>query len=101
MSEKLTLDKLKVKDVPSIHALGLAGAEALKAYGMAVFMPDVLGQIHVVTPSFVTVNESPRVPDSDLDEIGEDSAIQVMTAQGDKEDTIVNYLRGRATRKGN
>ena len=96
--EPLTLDKLLVKDVPSLHALGIAGAEALRHGKVAVFMVDVLGRVQVMSANAVEIKDVPRVPDSDLDRIPEEKAIQVMLAQGDSEGTIVLYLQGRATR---
>jgi len=94
--QELTLDKLSAGDRPSILALGVAAAESLKQASLAVFMVDVLGRVQILPPTSVTVKVPARVKDAELDELTEDSAIHIMTAQGDGDDSIMEYLHRRA-----
>jgi hypothetical protein len=93
--QELTIDKLSAGDRPSILALGVAAAESLKQASIAVFMVDVLGRVQILPPNSITVKIPARVKTAELDSLDEASAINIMTAQGDGDDSIVEYLRHR------
>ena len=93
--QELTIDKLSAGDRPSILALGVAAAESLKQVSIAVFMVDVLGRVQILPPTSVMVKIPARVKDAELDSLDETSAINIMTAQGDGDDSIMEYLRHR------
>jgi hypothetical protein len=97
--QELQLEKLASGDRPSIIALGIAGAESLKQTKMAVFMVDVLGRVHVMPPTAVQVTLPARVLESELDAMDEERSLDVMLAQGDDEEAILAYLRGRRGRE--
>jgi hypothetical protein len=96
----LLFDKLVSGDRPSILALGLYGAESIKQSRMAVFMVDVLGRIRLMPLSSVVVKSSPRIDDAELDSMTEDDALAVLIEQGDHDNVILKYLKGRTEREG-
>lgn len=97
-AEHLVLDKLASGDRPAICAAGLIAAEALKRYGMAVFMTDVLGRVHVVPNAAVQVLRKPRLAEEELDLLEESEAIALLLKQEDSEDSVVSYLHRRNVR---
>lgn len=96
--QDLYVDKLASGDRPSIYALGLFGADSLKKAHVAVFMVDILGRVHIMSPDSVQVLQRARVPDEDLDTLSEEEAIHVLLEQGDAEEAIIEYLKGREVR---
>lgn len=98
--EELLLDKLASGDRPSIVAAGIVAGQALKEHGVAVLMTDVLGRVHIMPASWVSVKQRPRLSDAELDALEEDEALQLMAKQGDDEGVILAYLRRRATSRG-
>lgn len=93
--EELTVDKLASGDRPSIYALGLVGAQAIREGGIAVFMTDILGRVQLMSPEAIKIVSKPRITDKELDSLSEDEAIQILTAQEDSEETILSYLKER------
>lgn len=98
--QELRYERLVSGDRPSILALGVYGAESIKKTRQAVFVVDVLGRVQILPPSAVQILTPAKVKESELDELSEDQAIAVMTAQGDNEDAIIAYLSGRKARGG-
>ena len=98
--EDLILDKLVSGDRPSIYATGITAAAALKASGVAVFMTDVLGRVHLVPATAVVITFKPRLSDEELATFGETEAIELLTKQGTPETEIVEYLRRRDANGG-
>ena len=98
--QELRYEKLVSGDRPSILALGVYGAESIRKSKQAFFVVDVLGRVQILPPSAVQVLAPPKVRESDLDQLSEDQAIAVMTAQEDSEDAIITYLAGRKARGG-
>jgi hypothetical protein len=99
VEQELLYDRLVSGDRPSILALGVTGAAAIKRVRMAVFVVDELGRVHLLGPSAVQILQPPRISDEDLDTLDEDSAINVLTRQRDSEEAIIGYLRRRNERK--
>ena len=94
--EDLVLDKLVSGDRPSLYAAGMVAAQSLKEVGIAVFMLDVLGRVHLVPPQFVEVARKPRLKDDELHELAEDEAMALLIKQQDSEDSILAYMARRA-----
>ncbi len=99
--EDLRVEKLISGDRPSIVTLGVNGAHAIRKHGMAVFVADVLGRVHLMSPSAITIVQRPRVSDEDLDNLPEDAAISALLAQGDDEAKVIAYLKRREERRPN
>lgn len=99
-TESLHVEKLVSGDRPSIYALGVFGAHALRQFSVAVFMVDVLGHVHLMPPDAVSVAKMPRVSDEELDLMSEEAAINVMIKQEDAEATIISYLKRRSEKEG-
>ena len=99
VEQELRIEKLTSGDRPSVLALGVFGAEALKKTKLAVFMVDVLGRVHLVPPSAIQVLQKPLVSQQELDAFDEETAIKVLLAQESSEEEIMKYLRGRKTRE--
>jgi hypothetical protein len=100
MEEDLSLDKLASGDRPSIYAVGITAAAALKANGVAVLMLDVLGRVHLVPAAAITTNFKPRLSDEELSSFDESEAIELLTKQGTSETEIIDYLRRRDLKGG-
>jgi 2-phosphoglycerate kinase len=98
VEEPLLLERLAEGHRPSIVMLGMVGAQALKAYGTAVLMTDLLGRVYLMPSDSVRVLTRPRVSEEDLDALEESDAIRVLCDQGDSEDAILEYLKRRASR---
>lgn len=98
VEQELRFEKLVSGDRPSVLALGIFGAEALKKTQMAVFLVDVLGRVHLAPPEAVKVLMPPRISEDILDSLEEDKALEVLIAQGDTEEQILDYIRGRKGR---
>jgi hypothetical protein len=94
--EDLVLDKLVSGDRPSLYATGMVGAQSLKEAGIAVFMLDVLGRVHLVPPQFVEVKRRPRLRDEELHALDENDAMELLLKQEDSEDSILAYMARRA-----
>jgi hypothetical protein len=92
----LDLDRLVSGDRPSLYITGMAAAQALKESGIAVFMVDVLGRVHLLPASFVDVQKKPRLEDEELNRRPEEEALRLLMAQGDDEASIIAYLARRA-----
>lgn len=88
-------ERLVSGDQPSIMAAGIYAAASIRKMGMAVLMVDALGRIHTMPPESVKILERPRVKDDELDLMDEDTAIEVMVAQEDREEAILAYLNRR------
>lgn len=99
MEQELVLDKLTSGDRPSIYAVGVVASEALKRSGMAVFMTDVIGRVHLVPNAAVQIHKKPRLTDEELDSLEESDAINLLMKQEDGEEEIVSYLRRRDVRR--
>lgn len=95
VEQDMRIEKVVSGDRPSVLALGLAAAEALKRERMAVFMVDVLGRVCLMPAASVQVLTTPQVHDGELDAMSEDDAIQVMLAQGSGDSEVVQYLKRR------
>jgi hypothetical protein len=91
----ITLDKLISGDRDAIYGVGIFAATALKTFGFAAIAPDVLGRMHVLGPEHVHVLSRPRILDHELDELDEEEAINIMIAQEDSEQSIMQYLKRR------
>jgi hypothetical protein len=96
--EQLVLDKLAAGDRPSIYIAGVVAAEALKKFGMAVLMTDVLGRVHLVPNAAVKVLKKPRLSEDELNDLEESEAINIMLKQEDTEDSVIAYLHRRTVR---
>ena len=94
--EDLVLDKLASGDRPSVYAAGIVAAKALQTAGVAVLMTDVLGRVHLVPAQFIEVKQRPKLQDEDLSSFSEDEALQLLVAQGESEDAVLQYLQRRA-----
>jgi hypothetical protein len=99
--EPLQMERLLSGDRPSIITLGAHGAHALRQHKLAVFAVDVVGRVHMLPPSAVKLLAPPRVQDSELDEMTEDEAIDIMASQSDPEEAILKYLTERKGRESN
>lgn len=95
IQEELSLDKLSSGDRPSIYVLGMAASQALKQTKTAVLMVDALGRVRLMPPESVKVLKVPRIEDAELDALDEDQAIHLLSAQGDTEAMILEYLSRR------
>jgi hypothetical protein len=95
--EDLLLDKLAAGDRPAVYAAGLVCARSLRETGIAVFMPDVLGRVHLLPMEVLEIKQRPRIGDGELHKMPEDLALQVLVKQGESEDHIVEYLKRRAS----
>lgn len=93
--ETLDIDKLVSGDVPSLLVVGTLAADSFRKHGAAFFAADVLGRVHVLHPSSVTVTRQPRVIDPELDTLPVDEALDVMVRQGDSSETMTKYLARR------
>lgn len=100
IEEELTFDKLSSGDRPSIMALGLATSQYLKQTKMAVIMVDVRGRVRLMPMNSVKILSPPRLSDDELNEVDEEQAIEAMVAQGDPEQTILEYMSRRKAAKG-
>jgi hypothetical protein len=94
-SEELLLDKLASGDRPALYATGMVAAQALKTAGVAVFMLDVLGRVHLMPAQFVEVKRRPKLSDDELNLFTEDEALTLLLKQGEEEDAIVKYMQRR------
>lgn len=94
-SEDLILDKLVSGDRPSLYAAGMVASQALKTSGVAVFMLDVLGRVHLMPAEFVEVKRKPKLAEAELDMFTEDEALSLLLKQGEDEDAIVKYMQRR------
>lgn len=99
-SEDLILDKLASGDRPSLYAAGMVAAQALKHSGVAVFMVDVLGRIHCLPETFVDIKRKPKLTDEELNAFSEDEALTLLLKQGEEEESILGYLKRRASHEG-
>lgn len=95
IQEELSLDKLSSGDRPSIYVLGLAASQALKQTKFAVLMVDCLGRVRLMPPDAVVVVRGPRIEEEELNALDEDQAIHLLSAQGDTEAMIMEYLSRR------
>jgi hypothetical protein len=95
--EDLLLDKLASGDRPSVYAAGLVAARALKETGIAVLMTDVLGRVHLLPDAVIEVKRRPQVTDSELNQMSEDDALQILVRQNETEETIMAYLKRRVS----
>lgn len=99
-TQDLRMELLISGDRPSIYALGIYGAHSLRQAGVAVFMADVLGRVHIMPQGSVQILAKPRVMDEDLNLLAEEDAINAMLAQGDGEEAIIDYLKRRPAAAG-
>lgn len=97
--EDLVLDKLASGDRPSLYATGMVAAQALKDGGIAVFMLDVLGRVHLVPAQFIEVKRTPKLREEELNELEEDDALALLVKQGETEDAILSYMKRRVAAK--
>lgn len=93
--EVLLADRLCSGDRPSVFIAGMAIAQALKKNKLAVMAINALGQVVIMPPGSIKVLAKPRVKDSDLNELDEDAAIQVMIQEERSEEEMVAYLKTR------
>lgn len=100
IEEELMLDKVSSGDRPSILALGLAASQSLKLMKVAVLMVDARGRVRLMPIESVSVLKPPRIEDNELNEMEEEEAIETLVAQGDSEQTILEYLTRRKAAKG-
>lgn len=100
IEEDLMLDKVSSGDRPSLLALGMAAGQSLKMTKMAVLMVDVKGRVRLMPLETVKVFHPPRIEDDELNELEEEEAIELMVAQGDQEQTILEYITRRKAVKG-
>jgi len=85
-------------DHPACLAVGIYAAKSIRLTGAAIFMVDVLGRVRIMPKEAIQILARPRIEDSELDTMSEEVAIDTMVTQGDSEDTIVTYLKGRKGR---
>jgi hypothetical protein len=97
-TEDLSIEKISSGDRPSLYALGLAAAEALKQARTAVLMVDVLGRVRLMPQEAVKVLHPPKIEDEDLDLLSEEEAIDLLVVQGDSEQMILEYVTRRKTK---
>lgn len=95
IQEELSLDKLVSGDRPSLYALGFATSQALKQMRSAVLMVDALGRVRLMPKESVSILVMPRIEDEELNSLDEDQAIHLLSAQGDTEAMILEYLSRR------
>jgi|SRR6267154_1955503 len=100
IEEDLLLDKVSSGDRPSLLALGMAAGQSLKMTKMAVLMVDVKGRVRLMPLDSVKVLHQPRLDDAELHEMEEEEAIEALVAQGDPEQTILEYMSRRKAAKG-
>lgn len=98
VNEDLSLEKVSSGDRPSLYALGMAAAQALKQTKKAVFMVDVLGRIRIMPNEAIGECRSPKIEEEELNSMEEHTAVEVLVAQGDTEETILQYLSRRAAK---
>jgi hypothetical protein len=98
--KELHINDLVLPEQSIVAALGLMTIEALKKWKQAVFAVDVLGRVQILRPEAVTIKDPPKVRPGELDQMDEEMAIQVMLAQNDPEQVIVEYLRARENKRG-
>jgi hypothetical protein len=96
--ETLTVDPLLAGDRPSLLVMGMVVARAMKKFGQACIVTDVLGRIVVMPKEAVTLLAKPLLKDEDLDTFDEDEAIALMVQEGREEKDILMYLSKRAGR---
>ena len=83
-----------------MYIAGMAAGQALKTTGVAVFVVDAAGRVHLMPASSIEIRVRPRLEDEFLDACPEDEALALLLKQGDDEDSIVAYLKRRAAKKG-
>lgn len=93
--EELTADRLMSGDRPSIFIAGMAVAQAMRKSKTVVLMMNVLGKVVLMPPEAIKVLAQPRVSDAELNDLGEDEALQVMLQEGRPENEMVEYLKRR------
>lgn len=98
-TEDLLFDRLVTGDRPSLYAVGMVAAQALKETGIAVFMTDALGRVHCLPKSFIEIKRGPRLSDDELDAFSEDEALTLLLRQEEKEEEIIKYMKRRASRE--
>lgn len=98
--EELTIDKVSSGDRPSLYALGLAVSAALKGTSTAVVMVDVLGRVRLMPSDAVSVLRTPKLTDEELHAFQEEYALQLLAAQGDSDEEIMEYLARRKAAEG-
>lgn len=96
---ELFYEALSSGDRNAVIALGVYGAEAIKQSGVAIFMVDALGRVQIMPPQSIQILARPVVIEEDLDKLSEETAITVMSTQGDNEDRIVEYLKNRKAKE--
>lgn len=95
VQEELTLEKVSSGDRPSIYALGLATAQALKISSKAVVMLDALGRVCLMPEDSIQVLRGPKLTDEDLQQFQEEDAISLLVKQGSTDEEIMHYLARR------
>lgn len=95
--EDLVLDKLASGDRPSIYAAGFVVARSLRETGVAVFMTDVLGRVHLLPEDVIEVKRRPKVAEADLHAMPEEDALRILVLQNESEETIMEYLKRRVS----
>lgn len=101
VQQDLLLERLAAGDQNSVVALGIAGAEALKIWGVVTFAVDALGRVQILPAKAVQIAPGTlRLKDEDLDTLEEESAIQALLMQGEGEAGITDYLHRRSRKVG-
>jgi len=95
--EPLSVDKLCSADRPSIYAAGIAVAHCLKKGDFAVLGKDALGRVIIMPPSTYEIKAKCVVPDSDLDLLPEEKALEVMVREERSEEAMLAYLQRRGS----
>jgi hypothetical protein len=97
--EKLEADRLCTGDKPSIYAAGMLMAHAFKKSKVVAFTQNVLGQVVMLHPSVVHLDQLVLLPDEDLDQFEEDVALALMVKEGRNENDILSYVERRKSRQ--
>ena len=93
--EVLLADRLCSGDKPSICAVGMVVAQALKKSKLVTLAVNPLGEVVVVSPDAVTLKPGPMMGDGYYHNLDEEQAIHLLMLEGVSEEGIVEYLKRR------
>lgn len=93
--EILTVDRLCSGDRPSAYVAGMVVAHALKKGKAAVLMVNALGRVVLMPPESVKILAQPKLQDSELNELEEEAALQLLLQENRPDEEIVEYLKRR------
>jgi len=94
----LELADLKNANKSAMLAAGVVLGEALSRDRIAIFMLDAVDKVVLMDSLSVKILTVPKVSDEDLDKLGDDRAIEIMTRELRSEGEILSYLERRKVR---